>query len=207
MAVWMSLMIGQPLAILMYYHDYYIINYGMTGTAEANATQFCVSASAKSLWLPVLTGQASAKLSSAPAEVWTLNGKARKLLNKNSCDELKEEQWKWKLQAKKAHKRSESHEQKFHYVVVCSFEDREAIITVRWSMCAQTASVPTCWECWQYRVEVDRLEAVIAADFRIPCANRFVWAKHHTSCELVCEKSDLKRRIKVSISFQYELLV
>ncbi|XP_064467435.1 diacylglycerol O-acyltransferase 1-like [Ornithodoros turicata] len=28
MAVWMSLMIGQPLAILMYYHDYYIINYG-----------------------------------------------------------------------------------------------------------------------------------------------------------------------------------
>ncbi|EEC08140.1 conserved hypothetical protein [Ixodes scapularis] len=29
MAVWMSLMIGQPLAILMYYHDYYIINYGM----------------------------------------------------------------------------------------------------------------------------------------------------------------------------------
>lgn len=49
MAVWMSLMIGQPLAILMYYHDYYIINYGMTGTAEANATQFCVSASAKSL--------------------------------------------------------------------------------------------------------------------------------------------------------------
>ncbi|GAB6020764.1 Diacylglycerol O-acyltransferase 1 [Chamberlinius hualienensis] len=27
MAVWLSLIIGQPLAILMYYHDYYILNY------------------------------------------------------------------------------------------------------------------------------------------------------------------------------------
>jgi len=28
MAVWLSLIIGQPLAILMYYHDYYVLNYG-----------------------------------------------------------------------------------------------------------------------------------------------------------------------------------
>ncbi|KAH9361363.1 hypothetical protein HPB48_020257 [Haemaphysalis longicornis] len=32
MAVWISLIIGQPLAILMYYHDYYIINYGTPRT-------------------------------------------------------------------------------------------------------------------------------------------------------------------------------
>ncbi|KAL3195377.1 hypothetical protein MRX96_015847 [Rhipicephalus microplus] len=32
MAVWISLIIGQPLAILMYYHDYYIINYGTSRT-------------------------------------------------------------------------------------------------------------------------------------------------------------------------------
>lgn len=126
----------------------------------------------------------------------------RKLLNRNSCDDRKEEQEKWK-----AHKRSESHEQKFHFTVVCSFEDREVIFPVGRPMCAWTASVPTCWECCQYRVKVDRSECVITADFIIPCANRFVWAKHHTLCELVCEKSDLKRRIKVSVSFQHELLV
>ncbi|KAG8201532.1 hypothetical protein JTE90_011207 [Oedothorax gibbosus] len=28
MAVWISLIIGQPLCILMYYHDYFVINYG-----------------------------------------------------------------------------------------------------------------------------------------------------------------------------------
>ena len=26
MAVWMSLIIGQPIAILMYYHDYYVMH-------------------------------------------------------------------------------------------------------------------------------------------------------------------------------------
>ena len=26
MAVWMSVIIGQPIAILMYYHDYYILH-------------------------------------------------------------------------------------------------------------------------------------------------------------------------------------
>ena len=26
MVVWMSLIIGQPIALLMYYHDYYILN-------------------------------------------------------------------------------------------------------------------------------------------------------------------------------------
>lgn len=27
-AVWMSLIIGQPIAVLMYVHDYYVIHYG-----------------------------------------------------------------------------------------------------------------------------------------------------------------------------------
>ena len=26
MVVWMSLIIGQPVAMLMYYHDYYVLN-------------------------------------------------------------------------------------------------------------------------------------------------------------------------------------
>lgn len=26
-AVWMSLIIGQPIAVLMYVHDYYVLNY------------------------------------------------------------------------------------------------------------------------------------------------------------------------------------
>lgn len=29
-AVWLSLIIGQPVAVLMYVHDYYIIHYGTT---------------------------------------------------------------------------------------------------------------------------------------------------------------------------------
>lgn len=32
-AVWMTLIIGQPLCILMYYHDYYIINYRVVDSA------------------------------------------------------------------------------------------------------------------------------------------------------------------------------
>ena len=37
MAVWASLIIGQPMAILMYYHDYYVLNWSAKYDA-ANAT-------------------------------------------------------------------------------------------------------------------------------------------------------------------------
>lgn len=29
-AVWISLIIGQPVAVLMYFHDYYVLHYGGT---------------------------------------------------------------------------------------------------------------------------------------------------------------------------------
>lgn len=43
MAVWISLILGQPVAILSYFHDYYVLNYpGAIGVA-ANGTESTLS--------------------------------------------------------------------------------------------------------------------------------------------------------------------